>query len=53
MRRKHDKNTICITIVANRFCMELEFVGTGEFGASGRAMTMKIGRRVRELHKLT
>ena len=23
------------------------------FGASGRARTMKIGRRVRELHKLT
>ena len=25
----------------------------GEFGASGRARTMKIGRCVRELHKLT
>ena len=25
----------------------------GEFGASGRARTIKIGRRVRELHKLT
>ena len=25
----------------------------GEFGASGPARTMKIGRRVRELHKLT
>ena len=25
----------------------------GEFGASGRARTMEIGRRVRELHKLT
>ena len=25
----------------------------GEFGASGRARMMKIGRRVRELHKLT
>ena len=25
----------------------------GEFGASRRARTMKIGRRVRELHKLT
>ena len=25
----------------------------GEFGASGRARTMKIGRRVRELYKLT
>ena len=25
----------------------------GEFGASGRARTMKIGRRFRELHKLT
>ena len=25
----------------------------GEFGASGRARTMKIVRRVRELHKLT
>ena len=25
----------------------------GEFGASGSARTMKIGRRVRELHKLT
>ena len=25
----------------------------GEFGASGRARTMRIGRRVRELHKLT
>ena len=24
----------------------------GEFGASGRARRMKIGRRVRELHKL-
>ena len=24
-----------------------------EFSASGRARTMKIGRRVRELHKLT
>ena len=24
-----------------------------EFGASGRARTMKIGRRVSELHKLT
>ena len=24
-----------------------------EFGASGRARTMKIGRRVREFHKLT
>ena len=24
-----------------------------EFGASGRARTMKIGRRVRDLHKLT
>ena len=26
---------------------------SGELGASGRAKTMKIGRRVRELHKLT
>ena len=25
----------------------------GEFGASGRARTMNIGRRVRELYKLT
>ena len=25
----------------------------GEFGASGRARTMKIGRCVRDLHKLT
>ena len=25
----------------------------GEYGASGRARTMKIGRRVSELHKLT
>ena len=25
----------------------------GEFGASGRARTMKIDRRVRELHNLT
>ena len=25
----------------------------GEFAASGRAWTMKIGRSVRELHKLT
>ena len=25
----------------------------GEFGASGRVRTMKIGSRVRELHKLT
>ena len=25
----------------------------GEFGASGRARMMKIGRRVRNLHKLT
>ena len=25
----------------------------GEFGASGRAMTMKIGRCIRELHKST
>ena len=25
----------------------------GEFGASGRAWTMRIGRRVRELYKLT
>jgi len=25
----------------------------GEFGASGRARTMKISGRVRELHKLT
>ena len=25
----------------------------GEFGGSGRTKTMKIGRRVRELHKLT
>ena len=25
----------------------------GKFGASGRARTIKIGRRVRELHKLT
>ena len=25
----------------------------GEFGTSGRAKTMKIGRHVRELHKLT
>ena len=25
----------------------------GEFGASGRARTMKIGTRVKELHKLT
>ena len=25
----------------------------GEFGASGRARTMKIGRRVSGLHKLT
>ena len=25
----------------------------GEFGAYGRARTMKIGSRVRELHKLT
>ena len=25
----------------------------GEFGASGHDRTMKIGRRVRELHKLT
>ena len=27
-----------------------EVQGFGEFGASGRARTMKIGRRVRELH---
>ena len=27
--------------------------GFGELGASGRARTMKIGRRVRELQKLT
>ena len=27
--------------------------GFGEFCASGRARTMKIGRCVRELHKLT
>ena len=27
--------------------------GFGEFGASGRARTMKIGRCVRDLHKLT
>ena len=26
---------------------------SGELGASGRAKTMKIGRRVRELHRLT
>jgi len=25
----------------------------GEFGASGRARTMKIGRHIREKHKLT
>ena len=25
----------------------------GEFGTSGRARSMKIGRHVRELHKLT
>ena len=25
----------------------------GEFGASGRARTMKIGRRVRDVYKLT
>ena len=25
----------------------------GEFGSSGRVRTMKIGRRVRDLHKLT
>ena len=25
----------------------------GEFGASGRARTMEVGRRVRKLHKLT
>ena len=25
----------------------------GEFGVSGRARTMKIGRRVKDLHKLT
>ena len=25
----------------------------GEFGASGRARTIKIGRHVRDLHKLT
>ena len=25
----------------------------GEFGASGHARMMKIGRRVRELHKMT
>ena len=25
----------------------------GEFGASGRARTMKIGRRVKDLHKST
>ena len=30
-----------------------DFQCFGEFGASGRARTMKIGRRVRELHKLT
>ena len=34
-----------------------EFWGGGQcfggFGASGRARTMKIGKRVRELHKLT
>ena len=27
--------------------------GVQRFGASGRVVTMKIGRRVRELHKLT
>ena len=30
-----------------------DFQCFGEFGASGRARTMKIGRRVRDLHKLT
>ena len=30
-----------------------EFQCFGEFGASGRARTMKIGRRVTDLHKLT
>ena len=33
--------------------LELRVQCFGEFGASGRARTMKIGRRVRELHKLT
>ena len=38
--------------------LSLEELGGGvhcldEFGTSGRAKTMKIGRRVRELHKLT
>ena len=30
-----------------------DFQCFGEFGASGRARTIKIGRRVRDLHKLT
>ena len=30
-----------------------DFQCFGEFGASGRARTMKIGRRVRDLHQLT
>ena len=33
--------------------VELRGQCLGEFGASGRARTKKIGRRVRGLHKLT
>ena len=33
--------------------VEGDFQCFGEFGASGRAMRMKIGRRVGDLHKLT
>ena len=31
----------------------MAFGALASFGASGRASMMKIGRRVRELHKLT
>ena len=53
--RKCRRYVIDVTVMD---LISLEELGSGvqcfgEFGASGRARAMKIGRRVRELHNLT
>ena len=52
--RKCPRYVIDVTIVDSLSLGELGGGVTcfGEFGACGRARTMKIGRRIRELHKL-
>ena len=52
---KRRKYMIDVTVLDSLSLGELE-LGVqrfGEFSASGRARTMKIGRRVRDQHKLT